>query len=271
MFEFDFSALTNTTETKKGKGKLMVDLSGLELLSNSIEQFEHLKPENEKQSDSSPSDEKSPTKPKSMTQPNEANNNVDSPLRLLCALAEQRFMEEVADDPQQLRQCGKPPTKSQCQQFGYKVKATESIKVTKLIDTADSPSFVTYNNEMTKRNNETMRDHQNADSASDSENAPEDEVPHKEATTAQECDRHQYKSVDSKLEAKKFLARKSRSADHDDDNWPNMNLMELEMRVQLATIQKQYREKQKELSKLTPKKDEKKVSVRSKKRSLSPR
>ncbi|XP_063989732.1 uncharacterized protein LOC135168983 isoform X4 [Diachasmimorpha longicaudata] len=80
---------------KSGKSKPNLDISGLELLSNSILQLEHLKPGAASESEC----EKSPTKETPQGSQTESNNNsVDSPLGLLCALAEQRFMEEVGDD-----------------------------------------------------------------------------------------------------------------------------------------------------------------------------
>lgn len=79
--------------------KTRVDLSGLELLSNSIAELEHIKSVEDNSSLSER--EISPTKETLEVIQNENNNNeVDSPLGLLCALAEQRFMEEVADKVQ---------------------------------------------------------------------------------------------------------------------------------------------------------------------------
>lgn len=80
-------------------------------------------------------------------------------------------------------------------------------------------------------------------------------------------DCHDYRNLQAKLDAKKFIARKGH-IDNDAD-WPNMDAMELDMRVRLADIQRQYRETQKELSKLIPKKDEKKSSGRPRKKSHS--
>ncbi|XP_011310744.1 uncharacterized protein wge isoform X2 [Fopius arisanus] len=92
------SGITQDSQKKSkssGKSKPNLDLSGLELLSNSILQLEHLKPGAVSESES----EKSPTKETPQALQTESNNNnVDSPLGLLCALAEQRFMEEVGDD-----------------------------------------------------------------------------------------------------------------------------------------------------------------------------
>jgi len=80
-------------------------------------------------------------------------------------------------------------------------------------------------------------------------------------------DNHDYKNARTKLEAKKFIAKKG-NRDNEDD-WPSMNATELDMRVRMADIQRQYREKQKELSKLIPKKDDKKNPGRPRKKSHS--
>ncbi|XP_074094348.1 BAH domain and coiled-coil containing protein winged eye isoform X2 [Cotesia typhae] len=81
---------------ERKKIKTSVDLSGLELLSNSIAQLEHLKPDGADGTSGSEV-EASPGKQSTKKGTQENNNNVDSPLGLLCALAEQRFMEEVGD------------------------------------------------------------------------------------------------------------------------------------------------------------------------------
>lgn len=84
----------------------------------------------------------------------------------------------------------------------------------------------------------------------------------------EERDTHDYKNIRTKLEAKKFIAKKG-NCENDDDDWPNMNATELDMRVRMADIQRQYRETQKELSKLIPKKDDKKNFGRPRKKSHS--
>lgn len=86
--------------------------------------------------------------------------------------------------------------------------------------------------------------------------------------SVEERDTHDYKNVRTKLEAKKFIARKG-NCENNDDDWPNMNATELDMRVRMADIQRQYREKQRELSKLIPKKDDKKNFGRPRKKSHS--
>ncbi|XP_020288061.1 uncharacterized protein LOC109856804, partial [Pseudomyrmex gracilis] len=89
-------------------------------------------------------------------------------------------------------------------------------------------------------------------------------VGEKDARDVHDCKNNTW----TKSEAKKFAAKKG-NRDNEDD-WPNMNATELDMRVKMADIQRQYREKQKELSKLIlPKKDEKKTPGRPRKKSHS--
>jgi len=103
---------------------------------------------------------------------------------------------------------------------------------------------------------------------SSSEQAASYEIENKKRKISiEERDNHDYKNARTKSEAKKFLAKKG-NRDNEDD-WPNMNATELDMRVRMADIQRQYREKQKELSKLTPKKDDKKNIGRLRKKSHS--
>lgn len=62
-----------------------------------------------------------------------------------------------------------------------------------------------------------------------------------------------YKNKKSEEEVKKFIASKSQTS-YSRNEWPFMNAMELDMRLRLAELQRQYKEKQRELSKLTPRK-----------------
>lgn len=78
-----------------------------------------------------------------------------------------------------------------------------------------------------------------------------------------------YKNTRAKLEAKKFACKKD---GRDNDDWPNMNATELDMRVRMAKLQRQYQEKRKELGeleKLIPKKEDKKSPGRPRKKSHS--
>ena len=294
---------------KGAKTKLSVDLSGLELLSNSIEQLEHLKPESQ---NGVSEVQQSPTKIKSISPQSESNNNnVDSPLGLLCALAEQRFMEEVADvgnkksnieNSEEISQAGRLLLNLGKNSFEKDRKIPEKRKyfeqgvgyyegLKRLKTYASRQEELAFQlKEKTKRNidfseiNESNMQkklrslspvYQNGD-LSDSEiehfdNAKDLNDSERRSSTDDsfEFNHHQYTSLQGKLEAKKFLAKKGH-VDNDAD-FPNMDAMELDMRVRLADIQRQYREKQKELSKLTPKKEDKKIPGRPRKKSQSSR
>lgn len=69
-----------------------------------------------------------------------------------------------------------------------------------------------------------------------------------------------YKTPESELEVRKYLASKSQTIYMQNDDfyyWPPCNSFEIEMRKQLADLQKKYKEKQKELNKLKPKSKQK--------------
>lgn len=94
------------------------------------------------------------------------------------------------------------------------------------------------------------------------------EIENKRQMSIEERD---YKNMRAKLEAKKFAMRKD---SRDNDDWPNMNAMELDMRARMAKLQRQYQEKRKELGeleKLIPKKDDKNKPGRPRKKSHSSR
>lgn len=366
----------------KPKQKPSVDLSGLELLSNSIEQLEHLKPD--VQNGTSASDlEQSPVKAMLMSPQGENNNdNVDSPLGLLCALAEQRFMEEVGgkvprklnlesseeishagrlllnlgrvnllekedkslgkrkfaeattegyksfkkfksddesedeeskctflynDNAESSRQCETRPQNdlmfkiqdmtrksidfpegqdtriNDGEESSLKDKPVEKRSPYKNLSYEGSEALEQYDRHYNQyQMNDTYSKGMSAeDNFSDSEAEEYTQKASSEVLEMEDMDRnitrrfsvsehrdcHEYRNLQAKLEAKKFIARKGH-ADNDAD-WPNMDAMELDMRVRLADIQRQYKEKQKELSKLTPKKDEKKSPGRPRKKSHS--
>ncbi|XP_046425397.1 uncharacterized protein LOC124182332 isoform X1 [Neodiprion fabricii] len=399
-----------STKSNVSKVKLAVDLSGLELLSNSIEQFEHLKPGFEaarsQEAESGNEYPESPTKLGTISPQSESNNNnVESPLGLLCALAEQRFMEEVVgdepkkssavDNSEEVSHAGrlllnlgkgnavlkedtfrvekrkhsengvgedesyedakkpridessknslhKPyeesakrkqtdePTE---QWHEFKEKTRRQIDFSngnflgfntakkeedeKIVDSstdrkAFKPSGMngqerglrpvknfevengrvhgTYKKkyEYYIRNSkdsidERCRDNDFTDSEAE-QNAPDGDrivsnnkhsIPENgslknvnPATIDDSRDsHHRYRSQQAEVEAKKFIARKGQP--DGDTEWPNMDAMELDMRVKLADIQKKYKEKQKELSRLTPKKDDKKGPGRPRRKSHS--
>lgn len=77
---------------------------------------------------------------------------------------------------------------------------------------------------------------------------------------------HDYKNPQTKLDAKKFVARKG---SRDEGDWPNINAAEFDIIAEMANIQKKYKETQLELFKLPPKKDDKKCFGRPRKKSHS--
>lgn len=373
----DVEDASSEAKSRIQKQKPAIDVSGLELLSNSIEQLEQRVGQPEHlQLDTDV--EKSPVKTKLISQQSENNNNnVGSPLGLLCALAEQ--IMEVGDKvPRKLNletsesseeishagrlllnlgrsnslekdenkrkyietddHCSKRFKINECEEetknasLNYHEKDIEervievnegkqenALKLkesTKNIDNFSEKEINKVTNEKindskeqsfnradedyysnTKgaknlqllsnkasnnlRSNDALYDDKivKEDNLSDSEGEIfESKVLSEQSTSCEirnnkrklsvdERDIHDYKNARTKLEAKKYIAKKG-NRDNEDD-WPSMNATELDMRVRMADIQRQYREKQKELSKLIPKKDEKKNTGRPRKKSHS--
>lgn len=360
---------SSETKSRIQGQKPTIDVSGLELLSNSIEQMERIGQPEHLQLDTDV--EKSPVKSKLLSQQSENNNNnVGSPLGLLCALAEQimevgdkvprklnlESSEEISHAGRLLLNLGRSDslekdeskrkyieTDDHCSKrfkindhdeetknvsLNYHDKdikertmevnerkqenaPKESIKIIdnfseekinkitdeKIIDSEEQSLNTTdedyhSNTQAVKnlqvlsdetsnlRNNDALYDKiAKEDNLSDSEGEIfESKVLSEQPTSCEirnnkrkisveERDTHDYKNARTKLEAKKFIAKKG-NRDNEDD-WPSMNATELDMRVRMADIQRQYREKQKELSKLIPKKDDKKNSGRPRKKSHS--
>ncbi|GLH05862.1 Protein winged eye [Gryllus bimaculatus] len=151
---------------------------------------------------------------------NNNSNNLLGGLGLLCALAEQRIMEEGAGNGN-----------IQSQQVNIDISPETSSEIKKTVDCENKSSSVDVN-----RN---------------------------------------YKTRKSERECKKFIANKVMQYFHQNGNRSGssspqhsgahsvctspssaeiMDAMELDMRMRLAELQRKYREKQRELSKLTPKK-----------------
>ncbi|KAF3424967.1 hypothetical protein E2986_13145 [Frieseomelitta varia] len=336
------------------KQKPVVDISGLELLSNSIEQLEQLKPPNTQNVAAATTELERAS----------ARATMDSPLGLLCALAEQRFMEEMGDEvinlenSEEISHAGRlllnlgrmnvqnkemKPTEKRKYEQGDS-QGCESLKKLKIDGEAENDGYDslryedrnngetygeqvqeefilkakaktrsanlseknyandnedvdmledasldrnTSQNESFEQNerqylmngtysNNRSIDHHFSDlddemydqRMSPSDKAAENNEDSGDAKSRISMEhRHDYRNLQAKLDAKKFLARKGHTDNNED--WPDMDAMELHMRVQLADIQRQYKEKQKELSKLTPKKDEKKSPGRPRKKSHS--
>lgn len=363
------------TKSRIQRQKPAIDVSGLELLSNSIEQLEqrvgqleHLQLDTDV--------EKSPVRSKLIGQQSENNNNnVGSPLGLLCALAEQimevgdkvprklnlESSEEISHAGRLLLNLGRSgslekdeskrkyietddydskrfkfddreeETKNTSLNYHEKgikeriievnerkqedtlksKKSTENIdnfsqeEINKITDekttgseeqSLDRDDGDCYSNAKTVKDLQVLSDKTpnnlnddalydkiaKEDNLSDSEGEIFESKVLSEQPTSGEIrnnkrkmsveerdsrDSHDYKNARTKLEAKKFIAKKG-NRDNEDD-WPSMNATELDMRVRMADIQRQYREKQKELSKLIPKKDDKKIPGRPRKKSHS--
>jgi len=173
-----------------------VDFSGLELLSNSIEQFVEREKEAEKQTTVVPQQQ-----------------HMIGGLGLLCALAEQRFFEDMELDKEKDK--SEPQEEIKCERDVVNEKKPEEpvIPVEPVVQT---PEKIDVN-----RN---------------------------------------YKSPKSEKKIKKFIARKvsqysenggtSQATCSEAQTTEYIDAMELDLRMRLADLQKKYKAKQKELSKL---------------------
>lgn len=224
------------------------DISGLELLSNSIVEFENCRKSAEqncvKQEVQSNAREQGDDVLKGIahiTLKDTENDtvivkNVDDSLgglNLLCALAEQRIMEEVGEKGKSQNET-KVRSLEKCERKKEKRKSKRhhDEHKRKKIKVMDENKF--YNGE---------------DRVKIQEKQPE---PETKCSCAEENYRA-FRTPESAEEVRKFIASKSQTTCCKGD-WPCMNAMELDMRMRLAELQRQYREKQKELSKLKPKK-----------------
>lgn len=206
------------------------DLSGLELLSNSIVEFESCR--NSIDEDVSP--DTTPEEPSASTTEEPVrvaamDDNLGG-LEILCALAEQRILEENE----------KPRDKERS-----KERRREKRKAKR--HSSDEPR---KKKSKSDRHHSKDREHRKRKDRHSSEKSGSDKE--KKTCSCQESYRN-YQSVESEEEVRKFIASKSQRLCCKGD-WPCMNAMELDMRMKLAELQRQYREKQKELSKLKPKK-----------------
>ncbi|KAB0793104.1 hypothetical protein PPYR_12724 [Photinus pyralis] len=207
------------------------DLSGLELLSNSIVEFENCLKNSEPKIDETNVTVKSEhndailQRIKEMSIKDKETESVIlddklGGLDLLCALAEQRIMEEV--------------------------------EVKKIAPVYSRPKEKTRDLTREERKKEKRKakrshdEHRRKKLKKDSDCASESEV------FSKDNDHRTYKSRQSEEEVRKFIASKSQST-YPKGDWPEMNALELDMRMKLADLQRQYREKQRELSKLKTK------------------
>ncbi|KAK0076969.1 hypothetical protein PV325_004610 [Microctonus aethiopoides] len=279
-----FEPVSNSdVDSAKGKQKSNVDLSGLELLSNSIAQLEQLKP-----------NESLPINENIQDQKESNNNNVDSPLGLLCALAEQRFMEEVGqnvpkrsvinyENPEELSNAGILLLNLR------KVTELENskneriiIETAKKIDDEDTCSDVEKSQnrtfEMFKFGNKNCNDTVEHNVINYSRECEADDADDDCTDSETEVIKNKSQSkIYHNIESENFVISDDQIKSVDkieqinrDNNWShgNMNAMELHMREKLADIQKKYKEKQMELSKLSPRKDDGKCLGKSRKKSF---
>ncbi|KAK4873616.1 hypothetical protein RN001_012976 [Aquatica leii] len=207
------------------------DLSGLELLSNSIVEFESRK--NEAESVRCEQNDGILSRISQMSIGDRENEtvitNLDDKLGgldLLCALAEQRIMEEVEVKNHaanvSVKEKTKDPVREERKKEKRKARRSEESRMKKL-----------------KKDYESGKEYKISDKIS-------------ENCSCKDSDHRTYKSRESKEEVLKFIASKSQTTFVKED-WPEMNAMELDMRMKLAELQRQYKEKQRELSKLKPK------------------
>lgn len=218
------------------------DLSGLELLSNSIVEFESCRNTNDSEEQTTESvatvspvavqlpspnivEEKLLVAPKAHLEDNFGG------LDLLCALAEQRILEENV--------------KPKLNKEKSKERRREKRKSKK--HSSDEPKKKKIKSD--KQGSED-REHRKRKEKYSSER--HDTNRDKRPCGCQSENYRTYKTPESEEEVRKFIASKSQRLCCKGD-WPCMNAMELDMRMKLAELQREYREKQRELSKLKPK------------------
>lgn len=213
------------------------DLSGLELLSNSIVEFENCRKSAVKQETETKQQRDDVLKGiahmtlKDTESETVIVKNVDDNLgglNLLCALAEQRIMEEVVQKNKSQNEL--KLERSERKKEKRKSKKHHDEPKRKKIKVSDENKFF--------------------------EDRIKSQDKQKETETKCSCAEENYRafrSPESAEEVRKFIASKSQNTCCKGE-WPCMNAMELDMRMRLADLQRQYREKQKELSKLKPKK-----------------
>ncbi|XP_050299143.1 protein winged eye isoform X2 [Anthonomus grandis grandis] len=212
------------------------DLSGLELLSNSIVEFENHRTEpvvaTEQGTASSHTEDSSNTSPEDSieeakeVQPVVLDDNLGG-LDLLCALAEQRILEENIEKPEKKERSTKHHKDRERRREKRKSKKHSSDEPKR-----KKMKHRSKEREHRKRSDKTL----------------------KKTEPACACNYKHYKTPQSEQEVKKFLESKAPPSYCCQGDWPCMNAIELDMRMKLAELQREYKEKQKELSKLKPKK-----------------
>ncbi|KAG5899192.1 hypothetical protein JTB14_026945 [Gonioctena quinquepunctata] len=212
------------------------DLSGLELLSNSIVEFESCRNSIEEREESPESieDTLQIQTDENVAVPKSSTDDGLGGLDLLCALAEQRIMEE----------CEKPKEKKEEKERSKERRREKRKSKKRSSDEPRRKKMKSDKHRSEEREHRKRKDRHSSDKS--------DSDKEKRMCACQTENFRTYKTPESEEEVKKFIASKTQRICCKGE-WPCMNAMELDMRMKLAELQREYREKQKELSKLKPK------------------
>ncbi|XP_045477798.1 protein winged eye isoform X2 [Harmonia axyridis] len=234
------------------------DLSGLELLSNSIVEFESCRSSIKSEIRSS-IDEPEPKEFLQNEEPKEVGQSVTQHkptedslvgLDLLCALAEQRILEESSE-------LGEANAKTSRKEKRKSRRHSDEPRHKKRKSDKYSDEERRFKVDVGLKKSKLKR------SASESKSCDN------EGDFKCRCRLENYKSChDPKTEevVAKYIASKNQNGCCKAD-WPCMNALELDMRIRLADLQRKFKEKQKELKKLGNKKHRHHSKKRSRKKS----
>ncbi|KAH1016854.1 hypothetical protein HUJ04_008018 [Dendroctonus ponderosae] len=220
------------------------DLSGLELLSNSIVEFERTIQSSEETQEASPVtavEAPAPTESSSQVALDDALGG----LEILCALAEQRIREENIEKPSRKHKRNRSRER-------HRERKREKRKSRK--HSADEPKKkkLKGGKHRSRAERHKERELRRLEKRHFSEKL---EIEAEASQMGQcACQYKNYKTPESELEVKRFLESKTRPSYCCKGDWNCMNSIEMEMRLKLAELQREYQEKRKELSKLKPKK-----------------
>lgn len=242
------------------------DLSGLELLSNSIVEFESCRSSTEDESlvlEPKENNIEIPKvvpelEPEVVKKPEESLGGLD----LLCALAEQRIMEECTEKPKEVLDLD---TQEKVKSDTVKIKEKERDRERRREKrkskkhSSDEPRRKKMKSERRSDEDKERKKHKSKRLDVDKE---------KQKCDCQVKDFRSYKTPETEEEVKKFIASKTQTTCCKGE-WPCINPNELDMRMKLAEIQRQYKEKQRELSKLKPKKHHECSKKKSRKKSTN--
>lgn len=223
------------------------DLSGLELLSNSIMEFEKTVQSSE---ETPPSTEASPATALEKPAPIETSNQVAlddalGGLEILCALAEQRIREENIDKPSKKR-------KSERSKERHRERKREKRKARKNLADEPKKKKLKSGKHRSRAERHKERELRRLEKRHSSDKAGVETEPAEMGPCA--CQYKCYQTPESAQEVKKFLESKTKPSYCCKGDWNCMNAIEMEMRIKLAELQREYQEKRKELSQLKPKK-----------------